>query len=132
MLPGTTPKNRPLVFGKKGAERLHIIYIVRTFSMENFTSVHSYVVNAHTIVNSVYFRCIILLPSHQGYNVYLQQILSILLGMNASHFEFLLRCMIIIKKATLSDIIMLFHSAAINLSLKHGFWQKRKLFSIFH
>jgi len=44
-----------------------------------------------------------------------------------SHFEFLLRYMIIIKKATLSDISLLFHSTAINLSVKHlVFDRKRK------
>ena len=114
MLPGTTPKNRPLVFGKKGAERLHIIYIVRTFSIENFTSFYSYVVNAHTIVNSVYLGCIILLPSHQDIMcVTLQQIFRVFYafgtytGTNAT-FEFLLRYMSIIKKATLSDITLLF------------------------
>ena len=52
-----------------------------------------------------------------------------------SHFEFLLRYMIIIKKATLSDISLLFHSTAINLSVKHLVFGRKKekaIFSIFH
>ena len=56
---------------------------------------------------------------------------AIYTGTNAT-FEFLLRYMSIIKKATLSDITLLFDSRAINLSVKHGILaEKEKGFQFF-
>ena len=69
-LPGTIPQERPLVFGKKGAERLHIIHTKDIFHKEFYKrecKLGVYLEHCKVHSFGMYF-----IVAPLGYNVYLQ------------------------------------------------------------